>query len=90
MPREIRRSTQFKKDFKKLCLSGAKVQALQDALVCLLDNRQLLPERRDHALTGNWGGYREFHLGGDLLVIYKLTETDLFLARMGSHSELFR
>ncbi len=33
------------------------------------------PERRDHPLKGDWAGYRECHIGGDFLLIYRLNES---------------
>ncbi|MBR5704857.1 MAG: type II toxin-antitoxin system YafQ family toxin [Deltaproteobacteria bacterium] len=46
---------------------------------------------RDHPLIGDWHGYRECHLKPDLLLIYKTSEAGvLWLARLGSHAELFR
>jgi mRNA interferase YafQ len=51
---------------------------------------EVLPEEsKDHALVGNWEGYREFHLSGDVLIIYKVTEGEIILTRMGSHAQLF-
>ena len=45
---------------------------------------------RDHALSGNWSGYRECHIKPDLLLIYRKPDAStLRLARLGSHSELF-
>jgi mRNA interferase YafQ len=58
----------------------------------LLANEQVLPEKyQDHALKGNWTGYRECHVKPDLLLIYKLdnNELTLTLVRTGSHSDLF-
>jgi mRNA interferase YafQ len=51
-----------------------------------------LPENnRDHALSGDWAGYRECHLKPDLLLIYRKPDArTLRIARLGSHSELFR
>jgi mRNA interferase YafQ len=51
----------------------------------------VLPEsNRDHALSGDWAGYRECHVKPDLLLIYrKVDQATLRLARLGSHSELF-
>jgi len=43
----------------------------------------------DHALKGEWNGWREFHVSGDLLLIYRINKQTLELARMGTHSELF-
>jgi mRNA interferase YafQ len=60
-------------------------------VVELLLSGQVLPEKnRDHALSGDWVGYRECHIKPDLLLIYRKPDADtLRLARLGSHSELF-
>ena len=53
-------------------------------------NRESLPvEARDHTLSGEYKDTREFHISGDLLIIYFTTETELVLIRIGSHSQLF-
>lgn len=85
--RTIDRSSAFKRDFKK---HGEIDVALIEVLYKLL-NDEVLPEKyRDHALTGDWVGYRECHVKPDLLLIYKQSNEDsLRLARLGSHSELF-
>ena len=58
-----------------------------DAL--LLD--QALPAvRRDHPLKGEWNGWRELHIQADWLLIYKCGGRDeLYLARTGTHADLF-
>jgi len=33
---------------------------------------------------------REFHLGGDLLAIYKVEKKDLIFIRIGTHNQLFK
>lgn len=55
----------------------------------LLQSEPLPPEALDHTLEGNWSGFRELHISGDLLVIYALDEQTLNLIRLGSHAELF-
>ena len=55
-------------------------------------NKQLLRTKyRDHPLTENWKGYREIHIEGDWLVIYRVEkqELQLVLTRTGSHDDLF-
>ena len=34
--------------------------------------------------------YKEFHVGGDLLVIYCIEDDILRLTRIGTHSQLFK
>lgn len=49
-----------------------------------------LPEKyRDHALTGKWRGFRECHVQPDWLLIYRVGDGKLWLARTGTHRDLF-
>ncbi len=59
-------------------------------MTLLLSGKSLPENNRDHALIGDWMGYRECHIKPDLLLIYRKLDADtLRLARLGSHSELF-
>jgi mRNA interferase YafQ len=58
----------------------------------LVTNRQPLPpEYLDHALTGEWSGFRELHIGGDFLLIYRIDiEKDIVIfTDLDTHAELF-
>jgi mRNA interferase YafQ len=56
----------------------------------LASDRVLSRNNRDHALSGDWMGYRDCHIKPDLLLIYRKPDANtLRLARLGSHSELF-
>ncbi|MBK8118358.1 MAG: type II toxin-antitoxin system YafQ family toxin [Sulfuritalea sp.] len=92
--RKIDRASIFKRDFKRVKASPRHrkdVDSLVSAVVELLLLDQALPEsNRDHALGGDWSGYREGHNSPDLLLIYRKPDADtLRRARIGSHSELF-
>lgn len=93
MIKTVFRTTQFKKDFKALLkkhYDPAKLREAVDALI--VQDRQLLSTKyRDHQLVGNWKGFREIHLEGDWLVIYRIEkqELQLVLARTGSHDDLY-
>ncbi|MDO4699015.1 MAG: type II toxin-antitoxin system mRNA interferase toxin, RelE/StbE family [Pasteurellaceae bacterium] len=57
-------------------------------------NRQPLPARyQDHQLTGEWKFYRDCHIQGDLVLIYKYLSFDDYdeirFARLNTHSALF-
>lgn len=57
-------------------------------LIILKSN--LGPEWSDHELKGNeWGGAREAHIGGDLLLVYTCNDKSVEFVRLGTHSELF-
>jgi len=85
----IRRKAQFKRDFKRILKQGKNPQDLE-AVLLLLMAEEPLPERlNDHPLRGNRDGYRELHIKPDWLLIYKIEDETLALARTGSHAELF-
>ncbi len=51
-----------------------------------------LPDKnRDHALTGDYIGFRECHIRPDWLLVYRVDGEDLilFLFRTGTHTDLF-
>lgn len=65
----------------------AKLQALIESL----QRQEPLPEKhKDHSLKGNWKDYREVHIEPDWLLIYRIEGNELYLARIGSHSSLFK
>ena len=58
----------------------------------MLLEEQILPERyKDHALLGNYTGFRECHILPDWLLIYSINKSELILtaSRTGTHSDLF-
>ena len=92
--RTIERSSAFKRDYQRAKATprhNKHLDSLVSTVVALLLSGQVLPENsRDHALSGDWVGYRECHIKPDLLLIYRKPDPDtLRLARLGSHSELF-
>ncbi len=79
----------FKKDIKRLQRRGTNMDKLKVVIDKLLNNQKLENKYKDHALIGNWKGYRDCHIEPDWLLIYKITENYLYLVRTGSHSDLF-
>jgi mRNA interferase YafQ len=87
--RHIRRSTRFKKDYKKAELPASDIKVLRDVIKTIACGGKLNRKFHDHFLAGKWKGYRELHLKPNQLLIYKITKDELRLARLGSHSQLF-
>jgi len=90
--RTIERTTKFKKDYKRE-LKGRHKASLQvellKALQVLLEDDILDNRYFDHALSNNWKDHRDCHLKPDLVMIYRLVDSDVLqLVRLGSHSEL--
>jgi mRNA interferase YafQ len=90
--RTIKRTTRFKKDYKREARGQyrASLDAELLAVVRLLAEDMPLPEKyRDHSLSGDWKDHRDCHIKPDLVLIYSITDADsLELVRLGSHSEL--
>ncbi len=86
------RTKTFLKDSKKTRLSDKHYTKMVQYFSLLSQQEALPEEARDHSLKGEWENYREFHVSGDVLVIYRInTETDAVeLVRMGSHAQLFK
>jgi mRNA interferase YafQ len=86
----IRQSTQFRRDIKRLKRQGVQLAQLQTVVNALVAQQPLADHYRDHALVGNWRGFRECHIQPDWLLIYRVEGNILQLARTGSHAALFR
>ena len=87
---ELEVSKVFKKDLRLLRFSDKHYARYILYLGYLLQGEPLPPEARDHSLQGEWCAYREFHISGDLLVIYKRVGNKVYLARIGTHAQLFK
>jgi mRNA interferase YafQ len=84
-------ATLFKKDFKKVAKLPIPDVVEAGHVIKLLQLGETLPDKYvDHLLSGNWQGYRDCHVKPDLVLIYKVDNNSLKLARIGTHSELFR
>ncbi|HFS85334.1 MAG TPA: type II toxin-antitoxin system YafQ family toxin [Epsilonproteobacteria bacterium] len=87
---QIKRHKFFKKDELKAKLTDEQYAKRIKYLSLILEGKPLPSESRDHELLGEYKGFREFHLGGDMLLIYTIRDDILYLQRMGTHSQLFK
>ena len=85
----VSRTTQFKRDVKRVQRQGKDMEKLKRVLESLVKGERLAPEYRDHVLVGQYKGTRECHLAPDWLLIYELAGSEIVLIRTGSHSSLF-
>ena len=88
---EVKYSKLFKKDLKRYKHKPQSLTKAKEVIHKLANNEALESKHRDHALKGEYVGYRECHIEPDLLLIYKKQEDILVLVcfRLGSHSEVF-
>lgn len=86
----LRTTDKFRTDYKLAKKRGLPMEELEIVLQTLLEERPLEKKHRDHALSGNYIGFRECHIRPNWLLIYTIDHGNLILtaARTGSHSDL--
>ena len=88
---ELVTTSQFRKDLKRIKKRGLNLQKLEQILTQLRKQEIIDIKYRDHALSGNYLGFRECHIEPDWLLVYAIDKGKLILtaSRTGSHSDLF-
>ena len=97
LPRQVRITRSFIKDWQRLSRSGRHdMPRLKHVMRLIAGNDAPLgPAWKDHALKGRWSNHRECHVGGDFLLIYRIDDDagssgTVAFVRTGTHSELFK
>lgn len=84
----------YKKDFKlvKRQISSEKwgIEKIREVVSILQTADILPPHLDDHPLWGEYQGFRECHIYGDLVIVYKRDDKELHLRRIGRHQDLFK
>ena len=91
---KIKRSSQFRKDFKTIVKRGYDLTELEN-VIRILKNGGVLPEKYKDRPLKNSKEYldcRELHIEPDWLLVYKYYDNQviLYLMRTGTHSDLFK
>jgi mRNA interferase YafQ len=89
---QVKFTTAYKKRYKLMIKRGLNLSLLDDVVDKLRQGIPLEEKYRDHALTGNFEGFRECHIKPDWLLVY-LIENDILtltLVDTGSHSDIFK
>ena len=89
--RRIRATSKFKKELQQSIKQGKKILLAEKIITMLANDEPLPPKHRDHALSGNWNGFRECHINPDWLLVYQKSDNGelmLVLVRLTSHSKL--
>lgn len=81
----------FKDDTKRLYKRNIMVQdEIAPIVEKLLNQEQLDPKYKDHALKWDYAGYRDCHICADLVLVYKIQNDTLYLSRIGRHRDIFK
>ena len=88
---ELKKTSQFRKDLKRVVKRSLNIDLLDEVIQTLCERKPLEPKYRDHALMGDYAGFRECHIQPDWLLIYLIDGKNLILtaSRTGTHSDLF-
>jgi len=84
-------TTAFARDLRRAIRRGKDAGKIK-AVVRLLCAGEALPASfRDHALKGEWAGFRDCHVEPDLVLVYRVVRDRLQLLclRLGTHADLF-
>jgi mRNA interferase YafQ len=79
----------FEKEVDLAKRRGRDMGKLKGIMAQLAQGKQLDPKHRNHPLKGDYVGYWECHVEPDWLLVYKRTDTHIYFARTGTHSDLF-
>jgi mRNA interferase YafQ len=84
-------ATPFKRDVRRAVRRGKDLKKIMGVVKLLCDRTPLPASLRDHALKGDYTGFRDCHVEPDLVLIYRIVEDrlELICARIGTHSDLF-
>ena len=88
--REIHFQNTYEKDFRLVKKQGWDLEKVKSVVIQLQTCDILEAQLKDHALKGDLKEFRECHIYGDLVIIYKRDKETLTLYRIGRHQDLFR
>lgn len=87
--RSIQPKGSFRKDLKRLSKRGWNLNKLHHIISLLQAGEPLPITVYPHKLAGEWLGFSECHIGPNWLLIYDARDTEVLLARTGTHADLF-
>ena len=89
--RVIKTSSKFRKELKKIANRTSVISEVNKVIGLLASGQPIPKDYKDHALTGNWAGFRDLHVAWDVVLIYSyLDDGSVQLERIGSHSNIFK
>ena len=89
--RQIVFTSQYKRDLKLALRRNLPEEKLNEVIKMLATDQPLPADNKDHALKGEFRGFRECHIQPNWLLIYRKDDLQLqlVLMRTGTHADLF-
>ena len=89
--KELKITSQFKKDIKRYKNQPDRIDKLKVVLRCLQQEEPIPQEYKPHRLLGEYKDCMECHIESDTLLIWLDENMGIVkLIRFGTHSELFK
>jgi len=87
----LRTTSRYRKERNLASRRGKDLTRLDAVINTLLAEKPLDPKYADHALHGDFEGFRECHIENDWLLVYVVNKNELILtlSQTGSHSDIF-
>ena len=84
-------SSQYAKDFKRI-VQSPKFNHSEYLVVLslLIAGKPLLANYSNHPLSGPYKNFWDCHITNDCVLIYRIINNELYLVRIGTHSEVFK
>lgn len=82
-------TSRFKRDYKLAMKRNYDIPLMDAVIRDLINEVPLTAKQKDHALSGDYAGYRECHIKPDWLLIYQVAGGIIVFERTGTHSDLF-
>jgi len=77
--KDIQKTAQFKKDYKRLKLRGADMGQLKKVIAALQQDTDLEASYHNHQLEGKWKNSFDCHIQPDWVSIYRITDDSIIL-----------
>ncbi|MBQ8703936.1 MAG: type II toxin-antitoxin system YafQ family toxin [Bacteroidales bacterium] len=89
--RQIVFTSQYKRDLKLALRRKLPEEKLNEVIKLLATDQPLPAANKDHALKGEFRGFRECHIQPNWLLMYRKDDLmlQLVLMRTGTHADLF-
>lgn len=86
---EFKYHKRFLKNYRKRIASNTKLIAQVEERLEKFKENSSNPVLMDHKLTGEMSEYRAFSVSGDLRIVYKIVEHEIWLYDIGSHNQVY-
>ncbi len=89
MTKRLNEEKKFRRDLKKCSKRQYDLELIQRAFKMLQEGQTFPRNMKPHKLKGKYAGWWECHIASDWLLIYRVDDDTVYLARTGTHAALF-